>query len=226
MPLFETLKVFHDRAPRGGADQMAVDEWLLRSGQISGPLLRIYGWREPTVTMGYFEPASPVTTSFPATPLVRRWTGGGVVLHGRDDELTYSLVVPREHPFFKVKPAESYRQIHGELSAALHECGIPSVLHQEHPALAGGLCFQNAAYGDLLNSSGNKLGGAGQRRTREGLLHQGTLQLGRTVPLNLRKAMPAVLGYHIADARIEIPDAALLALVEDRYGHPEWLHRR
>ena len=70
---------------------MAVDEALLR--HVQTPLLRIYGWETACVSIGYFQKATVAPSD---RPFVRRYTGGGLVEHGRD--LTYTLVLPADHP--------------------------------------------------------------------------------------------------------------------------------
>ena len=91
---------------------MAVDESLLR--HVQAPVLRIYGWEESCVSIGYFQKASIVPA---ATSFVRRYTGGGLVEHGRD--LTYTLVLPADHPLTLAGTLPSYRAIHEGLVSAL-----------------------------------------------------------------------------------------------------------
>src|SRR5580698_7976 len=92
MPLFETLEFRFDPEPRTAPLNMAMDEIILK--KTSAPVLRIYRWLRPAVSFGCFEKFFTVEKMHPGRELVRRWTGGGVVLHG--DDLTYSLMVPRE----------------------------------------------------------------------------------------------------------------------------------
>src|SRR3954464_5256758 len=85
-------------APPDGAWNMALDEALLHRAETDGmATLRFYGWREPTLSLGYFQqhadralhPASENCT------LIRRASGGGAILHDR--ELTYSIALPKSH---------------------------------------------------------------------------------------------------------------------------------
>ncbi|MFM8654567.1 MAG: lipoyl protein ligase domain-containing protein [Verrucomicrobiota bacterium] len=57
---------------------MAIDESLLRHAR--APVLRIYGWEETCVSIGYFQKASVVAAG---TSFVRRYTGGGLVEHDK-----------------------------------------------------------------------------------------------------------------------------------------------
>ena len=80
MTFFESLAVFSDTIPRCAAAQMALDEALLEN--TSGPVLRTYQWDAPAVSFGYSQSLSAVAAAHPDRPLVRRWTGGGIVEHG------------------------------------------------------------------------------------------------------------------------------------------------
>ena len=73
------------------ARNMAIDESLLR--HVQSPVLRIYSWDQPCVSIGYFQKAQLAPTD---RPMVRRFTGGGLVEHGKD--LTYTHVLPPPHP--------------------------------------------------------------------------------------------------------------------------------
>ncbi|GIW72195.1 MAG: lipoate--protein ligase [Planctomycetota bacterium] len=72
---------------------MGLDAALL-AGAERRPTLRVYGWREPAVSLGRFQQlardqAPPALRSL---PWVRRPSGGGAVLHR--DELTYAIAAP------------------------------------------------------------------------------------------------------------------------------------
>ena len=174
-PLFEQLSLWIDAEPREAALQMAVDRVLLETAAL--PVLRVYQWEKPCVTIGYFGSSTDASVAYPNLPIIRRWTGGGTVLHGED--APYSLIVPRAESFSRVRPAESYCAIHGALATALRT-SVPDVKQATGRApKRSDACFENPVADDLM-VSGNKVAGAGQRRTRHGLLHQGSVQLGRS----------------------------------------------
>jgi lipoate-protein ligase A len=152
---------------------MAVDRVLLESTAL--PILRIYRWAQPCVTIGYFESMAEAQIRYPSLPIVRRWTGGGTVLHGQD--APYSLIVPRTEPFATVRPGESYRLIHGALANALRTTMPEVTPAREAAPKRSNACFENPVADDLM-AKGCKIAGAGQRRSRAGLLHQGSLQIG------------------------------------------------
>ena len=170
--LFEKLRVILDATPRVAAVNMAFDEVLLTS--ITVPVLRIYRWLHPAISFGYFIRHSSVPDD--GRECVRRMTGGGIVEHGMD--LTYSLVIPRGHDLEVVPPRDSYRLIHEAIAEWLRVRGIGSVLAPEKKSETAQICFQSAAESDLV-SAGLKIAGAAQRRTKAGLLHQGSVLCDR-----------------------------------------------
>src|SRR5271155_3321183 len=85
--------------PASPARNMAIDEALLR--EVREPVLRIYEWSVPAVSLGYFQPAALAGER----PFVRRYTGGGLVDHAHD--VTYTIVLPPANPGLKSPPPES-----------------------------------------------------------------------------------------------------------------------
>ncbi|MEN9283736.1 MAG: hypothetical protein RLZZ179_1229 [Verrucomicrobiota bacterium] len=221
--IFDSLALCDDRAqPRSAAASMAADEALLATA--SQPILRVYSWQQPTVSFGYFIPVAHARLAAPAgSALMRRWTGGGIVPHGPD--FTWSLIIPRNCPAARLPPAESYQQFHRTLASALAMAGFPS---EQCPAVtpvpAGGLCFEAPAPGDLMQA-GRKLAGAGQRRCRHGLLHQGSV-----APLPLPPDFPHLLARSLSAAvtpfsPVDFP-ADLCDSLTERYASPSWLGLR
>mgnify|MGYP005838863077 FL=1 len=153
---------------------MAVDEWLL--GAMVGldrPVLRFYGWTQPAASFGYFQRYADVERLTPLRPLVRRPTGGGVVPH--DADWTYSLAFPVSAPWYHLTAVESYRRVHAWIGAAFSRLGIATTVAPTPLKAAPGQCFMGYERFDLL-CRGRKIAGAAQRRTRTGLLIQGSVQ--------------------------------------------------
>ena len=149
---------------------MAIDQALLETA--TAPVLRVYDWDRPSVTAGYSHDLHAIAFD---GPVVKRWTGGGIVWHGGD--ATYALVVPMADPWSKTRPLDSYREIHGALADQLNASGFgPCRLASEDDRKSGSLCFEAPALHDIVSTSG-KVAGAGQRRSRLGLLHQGSVKL-------------------------------------------------
>jgi lipoate-protein ligase A len=156
------------------AFNMALDEALLESAPSLGhPVLRLYGWTEPAASFGYFQKIAEVEQMTPLRPLVRRPTGGGLVPHQAD--WTYSLAVPPQHPWYRLRAEASYERVHRWLQGAFAWLGVETEVapcaRKERP----GQCFVGYEKSDLL-WLGRKIAGAAQRRTRAGLLVQGSVQ--------------------------------------------------
>jgi lipoate-protein ligase A len=216
-PVFERLVLIEDPVPRAVGLQMGVDQALLETSPL--PVLRTYRWDSPCVTIGYFESHAAAQRAHPALPVVRRWTGGGLVLHGAD--APYSLIVPRREAFTEVRPSDAYRLIHGLLARYLGR-RLPGVtLAQTEAPRLGSACFENPVPADLL-LEGRKVGGAGQRRTRLGLLHQGSLQLGGT-GFDEVGIFASFLAYDVREASVSKDTLSLAgALALTRYDDPKW----
>jgi lipoate-protein ligase A len=166
---------------------MALDEVLLR--RLKTTWLRWYSWERPTVTIGYFE--SPPAAGEP--PAVRRWTGGGRVEHGAPLDYTFAIGVPRESGEPMRRPAESYRQIHGAVTRALSGIGVDAELAGSGEGFAAGIgCFLNPVESDVLTPEGRKLVGGAQRRSKRGMLHQGSIQ-GVRLPDGFERSLAAAL---------------------------------
>jgi lipoate-protein ligase A len=153
---------------------MALDEALLHAMPGLGrPVLRFYSWTEPAASFGYFQRYADVERMTPLHPLVRRPTGGGVVPH--DADWTYSLLFPPGHSWYSLTAVESYRRIHEWIQAAFARLEVSADLAPARLKAQPGQCFYGHEQFDLL-WRGRKIAGASQRRTRDGLLIQGSVQ--------------------------------------------------
>ena len=153
---------------------MAIDETLLlHVAQVGHPVLRVYAWSEDAASFGYFQRYTDAAKTTNLRPLVRRPTGGGIVPHDRD--WTYSVVLPPNHFWYRLKAIESYRRVHEWIQGAFAEIGVPAQLASEARREVRGQCFVGAEQFDVL-ANNRKIAGAAQRRTREGLLIQGSVQ--------------------------------------------------
>ncbi|HWW01628.1 MAG TPA: hypothetical protein VNZ64_18160 [Candidatus Acidoferrum sp.] len=160
--------------PGACAFNMALDEALLEAmPRLGQPVLRFYGWTEAAASFGYFQSYAEVERLTPLRPLVRRPTGGGIVPHQAD--WTYSLAFPVAHEWYTLAATGSYRRVHEWLQAAFAELDIPTQLAPSAVKTQPGQCFAGCEKSDLL-WGGRKLAGAAQRRRRDGLLIQGSVQ--------------------------------------------------
>ncbi|MEO1836466.1 MAG: hypothetical protein ABGZ49_13345 [Akkermansiaceae bacterium] len=219
--ILEDLQLWHDPIPRSGPENMAVDEWLLEREEI--PLLRVYDWLGDWVSLGYFGQRREAEAMMgKGVPLVRRATGGGIVDHRIDR--TYSLVVPKACELARRRGTESYRAIHTALAAALHMVGVEARLITEDSEHDSAACFEKSVAWDIADGEGNKLAGAGQRRTRSGLLHQGSVVVAADCR-DLFVALAEGVALKVVAIRREPSEEDLAAMIE-KFQSGAWLERR
>ena len=171
MAVLGQLCVWFDPVRRPGPEAMAVDEWLLETTE--SPVLRVYQWMGEWGSIGYFGKLAAAHAAFPEIEWVRRWTGGGTVDHRAD--WTYTVVAPAGSGITGLRGAESYQIMHAALAQVLQAEGIDARLCTGADDSGSALCFENPVGHDLIDATGRKLAGAGQRRARNGLLHQGSV---------------------------------------------------
>jgi len=153
---------------------MAFDDALLQCAEeLPGPVLRFYGWTVPAATFGYFQHYSEIEKVTLLRPLIRRPSGGGLVPH--DADWTYSAVFPKGTEWYEFKAEESYRRIHIWLQQSFQRMGVKTELADCCLKSIPGQCFIGHEKYDLL-WQGRKIAGAAQRRTRNALLIQGSIQ--------------------------------------------------
>jgi lipoate-protein ligase A len=222
--IFERMLLWMDPVKRPGPEAMAVDEWLLETAEL--PVLRVYGWRGEWGSVGYFGCLTEARASFPGVDWVRRWTGGGTVDHRND--WTYTLVAPSGGGLAKLRGAESYQVVHEALAACLTEEGLSARLSTGAGETGAAACFQNPVNHDIVGPGGAKLAGAGQRRTKRGLLHQGSVAAACDPEKSHARAqrLAACLtdNWQIADLRP--PQDWIDKKVLERYGSIPWITRR
>jgi lipoate-protein ligase A len=219
--MFQHLTLLLDQAHDGPLN-MAIDQALLETTRVT--VLRVYQWTGPTISIGYRHDLDALRPSLPDWPVVRRWTGGGVVWHDADS--TYSLIVPSREPWSVTRPVESYRLFHSSLAECLKTNGHPDCrLAGQDDQKEGALCFEAPALFDIVGGS-EKIAGAGQRRTREGLLHQGSVKLLLDKAFWLAWAQSLAPDITIQDSVSDEVMNRAEKLVQERYGQDEWLHRQ
>ena len=165
---------FLDSGPGEPAFNMALDEALLEAmPRLGQPVFRCYGWTQPAASFGYFQKYTEVERLTPLRPLVRRPTAGGIVPH--DADWTYSLAFPTTDAWYSLRAVESYRRVHEWIQRAFKRLGFETELAPNPLKVQPGQCFAGYEQSDLL-WRGRKIAGAAQRRTRLGLLIQGSVQ--------------------------------------------------
>lgn len=143
---------------------MAIDEAImLHQGKVL-PTLRLYGWKPPAVSIGYFQSLKEEVNLKKCRELgidfIRRITGGGAVFH--DKELTYSFITKESDPLVPGGILESYRMICSGIIRGLSKMGIES---------------EFAPLNDII-ASGKKISGNAQTRRNHCVLQHGTILMG------------------------------------------------
>jgi hypothetical protein len=210
---------------------MAMDEALLEAmPRLQKPVLRFYGWTEPAASFGYFQKFEDVSRDTLLRPLIRRSTGGGLVPH--DADWTYSLAFPTTHEWYSLKAIESYRRVHEWIAAAFARLNVDTELAAICKRSAPGQCFAGYEKFDVL-WHGKKIAGAAQRRSKLGLLIQGSVQ-PPPIPLSRGKweaGLRAVARDQWQSEAAEFaPDCDLLrraeALGEEKYARAAYNQKR
>lgn len=224
----EKCYLWHDIA-RSPFMNMAVDELLQDEAMLLGaPVLRFYAWDIPSASFGYSQKPSAVTRTEGLT-LVRRPTGGGVVYH--DVDMTYTFAIPAGNRLCELNRMDSYKVIHQPVMDALSALGTGAHLEPDlgikHDR-ATLQCFVSPSPNDVMDSAGAKLAGAAQRRTRKGILHQGSVCITTLPPRKiiidaLQKKFEEMLAYEYVEFPVrEEFIAAASSLAENKYRTREW----
>lgn len=139
---------------------MALDEVLLMNcTNDHPPILRLYGWSPPAVSIGYFQSMEEEVNVDKCNDLgiefVRRMTGGGAVLH--QFELTYSFITKR----YPMNILASYELICDAVVMCINKLGFRSMY---------------VPLNDILVDN-KKVSGNAQTRRNNTLLQHGTILL-------------------------------------------------
>ena len=168
------------------AFNMALDEALLLTHEAGAapPTLRVYGWCQPTLSLGYAQNARQevelAVCQAQGVAVVRRPTGGRAVLH--DQEVTYSVVMPILLSDGPSPLTVHYHRIGMALAAALQHLGLPVRLARPQVratpghALGSPACFAALSRYEL-NVAGKKIVGSAQKRAQRALLQHGSMPL-------------------------------------------------
>lgn len=219
-------------------ENMALDWFLLEKLEKNDQIkIRHYQWRTPSLTFGYGQAFNWVQSqvSSPHVEICRRPTGGGVVDHQND--WTYSLIIPAHKPPYTMRPLTLYNQVHSAIASALNQEGIDTHLmpccnniHNEKERI----CFQQPSpYDVILKATNLKIAGAALKKTRQGLLIQGsinTTHLG-SIDLNLFKhTFFNQLGLFFNEENQQCDwadvDFQKVKTIANEYRSPKWNERR
>lgn len=165
------------------AENMERDSALLQSlAEHPRCVLHLYDWEQPSATYGYFiDPDNYFNhegLNRRQMQLARRPTGGGIIFHTCD--LAYSVLIPATHPTYSLNPLENYALINKAVSDAIATfIAKPLELLPLQVPSSGfdAFCMATPTRYDVM-LEGRKVGGAAQRRMKQGYLHQGSIALG------------------------------------------------
>jgi lipoate-protein ligase A len=141
------------------------------------PVLRLYTWQPPALSLGRFQPETDVDREACAArgvEVVRRPTGGRALLHGAD--LTYAVAL-RRPPGPTGHVDALYRRLAGGLIAGLARLGVTATVGTDAGA-AGPACFA-AAQGADLRVGERKVCGSAQVQRGPVVLQHGSVLLDR-----------------------------------------------
>jgi lipoate-protein ligase A len=198
-------------AAADGPTNMAADEALLETASDRGTAsLRFYTWTEPTLSLGYFQPAAAREegASLSGLPWVRRSTGGAAIVHHR--ELTYALALPPGLPW---QTRENWIcRFHHVVQGVLAAHGVRSrgVACGEEERRGEVLCFLHQTPADVT-VNGSKVAGSAQRKLRGALLQHGSILLRRS------EFAPELPGIHDAAGRDLFAPEVLAELLTGRF---------
>ncbi|MEM6470075.1 MAG: lipoate--protein ligase family protein [Planctomycetota bacterium] len=155
----------------------AIGEEVIRGGSPT-QTLRIYTWKAPTLSLGYFQQVEDSEPRFASVRRVRRSTGGGAILH--DMELTYSLTMGSPPSERGARPS-LYSGVHEAILKSLADFGVHAKAYRDEPqdsatAEKAFLCFHRRTDDDLI-VHGYKVAGSAQRRHRGAILQHGSILL-------------------------------------------------
>jgi lipoate-protein ligase A len=175
-----TWRLLHDvDATRSAEQQMAADVAMLDAvADGAPPVLRLYRWNPPALSLGHFQPAADVDDEACAragVATVRRPTGGRALLHGGD--LTYAVAMPR--PAGAAGRVDAvYCLLAAALIAGLGRLGVDAAVARHDERASGPVCFTSMQGADLRVGE-RKLCGSAQVRRGGAVLQHGSVLLRR-----------------------------------------------
>ncbi len=164
---------------------MEKDSVLLHQLEPEAPcILHLYEWAQPCLTYGYFTPLSDYLhlSELKAMGLEAaiRPTGGGIIFHLTD--LAFSVLIPADSKYFSTNTLENYAFINRQVTQVINSFLKTSLTNLQESTQTPShsntprFCMAHSTIYDLV-IDGKKVGGAAQRRTKKGLLHQASISV-------------------------------------------------
>ncbi len=170
-----------------GATNMAIDRALANCMALNGhyPVLRVYGWNPPAISLGYHQKPAEINSELcrkDGVDIVVRPTGGRAILHG--EELTYSVILPKNGPFARLDIHQVYELISRCLISALNTLEFPVTFNRAEVTpndfMRGelsALCYAAAIRYEICYQK-KKLVGSAQRQFENAILQHGSILIG------------------------------------------------
>ena len=177
------------RAP--GAAHMLCDEGLLAGA--AELTVRRYVWDPPAVSLGKFQELDDEARRVLAgvgIDVVRRPSGGRLVLHGEGFEWSFAAVWPAGA--LPYGPQAPYRLVSAAMAAALGDLGVAVDVTREEPYTRSALCFASALRHDLLVAGRKAVAVAQAVHGGRALVHGSVLE--RRPPAALVRAVEQASG--------------------------------
>lgn len=165
---------------------MEKDRKLLEEISLSAqPILHFYEWKGPSITYGHFIDPHKFFCfqglQEEGICVARRPTGGGIIFHLWD--FAFSVLLPSSHVAFSQNTLENYAYVNMAVLEAVEEFlqnkNGAELTSQDGELIGTGsqhFCMAKPTKYDVM-IRGKKVAGAAQRKTKAGLLHQGSISL-------------------------------------------------
>ena len=156
---------------------MLCDSFLLNerlSGNIKNPVLRVYAWSEPTVSLGVNQKVDEMTENMTLNhTFVKRITGGQAVFHDTElNELTYSVCL-----YYEYQIKSLYKEIGEALISFLSKYGIKGEFgYSDKNYFNNFNCFNSKTSADIVVND-VKIIGSAQCRKKKYVLQHGSIRL-------------------------------------------------
>jgi len=166
--------VFLNTGSGDGNFNMLFDVLILNrmsEGLISNPVLRLYAWSEPTLSLGANQKLE--NNNYHNVPIVKRVTGGQAVLHGTvQNELTYSVCL-----YYEDSLKTLYKEIGSVLLRLLNGYGLLGEYGYSNSTYLNQFnCFESKTQADIVINNVKVIGSA-QYRKRKFVLQHGSIKL-------------------------------------------------
>lgn len=162
-----------------GRENMDADARLFEkaeAGLLQNPTIRIYGWKGNCISLGHSQNADTElhidNCREHGVEVVKRPTGGGIVLHNQH-EITYSIVSQKSWIPFK-DLMDTYLYISEAIVEGIRSLGIDAEMSNRRQKGFTRYCYLFPASHEIVYN-GKKLVGSAQKRGRRAILQQGSV---------------------------------------------------